>query len=334
MLHHVVAFVEGSPVHDGHGEPLPQEPGPHGGGTAVDDIYQRHPVLASAQALEDFQVAEGESVHPHELPLVYAGYAADVPQAAVFGLFKVEDQGPGRAEGQGIVLHPEALEASDSQLLLELIGGGVLYEGPLVEGRDVGAGELVAYGFRVVAAHHQFLGGEGLYEGMDVIEAALGHLEGAGAHVEEGGAAAIVGVEGQPAQIVVLLLLEHAFAEGYARRKYLGDTAFHQLVLYQFRVFQLVADGHFVSGPYKLGEILLYGMMRHPGHLHRAFLAVGTVGEHQPQHLACKDGVVGVCFIEIPYPVKQYGLGVQRLGGEVLLEHRGVFRGFCHNLQI
>ena len=245
-FNYVVTLVQGAAVHYGHRQPLPQKTGSHGGGAAVDGLGQAHSLPAGV-ALEDFQVAEGEAVHPHEPALFDAGQAADVPEAGMFGLFKVDDQRSGGGDGQRERIHSEALEAAGTELLQQLVFCRFLHEGPFIQRGYVDVGEFLPCRLGVVAPHHQLLGVEGIGQGVDVLHRALCHLEGAGAHVEEGRAAVAGAVESHAAEEVVLFLLQHPLAEGYAGRKYFCDTAFDQFVLGQFGIFQLVADGHFVA---------------------------------------------------------------------------------------
>ena len=182
-----------------------------------------------------------------------------------------------------------------------------------------------------VPADDQFLRGESADESFDVFEAALRHLESSGGDVQERCPDGTVGVEFQAAEEVVLFLLEHTFGEGHAGREDLRDTALHQFALSEFWVFELVAHGNLVACPDEFGKILLKGVMRHSGHLSGTLFAVRAMREHQAEELAHEHCVVGVCLIEIPHPVEQDGLGMQCLRCEVLLEHRGIFRSFCHN---
>ena len=182
-----------------------------------------------------------------------------------------------------------------------------------------------------VPADDKFLRGEGADESFDVFETALRYLESSGGDVQERCPDGTVGVEFQAAEEVVFLLLEHAFGEGHAGREDLRDAALHQFAFGELRVFQLVAHGNLVASPYQFGKILLQGVMRNSGHLGGTLFAVGAMGEHQAEELAHEHCVVGVCFIEIPHPVEQDGFGMQCLRCEVLLEHWGIFRSFCHN---
>ena len=108
-----------------------------------------------------------------------------------------------------------------------------------------------------VASHHEFLGGEGADERFDILEAALRHLEGTGGHVQEGRAHCSVRIEFETAEEVVFLLFQDAVGEGDARGEDFRDAALHQFALRQLRVFQLIADGDLIAGPYQLGKILL-----------------------------------------------------------------------------
>ena len=246
-------------------------------------------------------------------------------------LFEVHQKRTGRADCQRIRVDSEAFEAAGAELLFEPFFGGLLHEGPFFDGADVDAGELFRRAAVKVPADDEFLRGEGADESFDVFETALRYLERSGGDVQERCPDGTVGVEFQAAEEVVLLLLQHTFGEGHAGREDLRDAALHKFALGELRVFQLVAHSNLVACPHQFGKILLQGVMRHSGHFGRALFAVGAMGEHQAEELAHEHCIVGVCLIEIPHPVEQDGLGMQRLRCEVLLEHRGIFRSFCHN---
>ena len=332
QLDHVVAGFQLLDVHHGHREPLPQQAGAHRGAAAVDDVDQRHP-LAPGVALEDLQVAEGEFVHPHELFLVDAPDRADVPQAGMLRLLQVHQQRPRRADGQREAVDGEALEALYLELVGEALLGGVLHEGPLVQAGDVIVAEALLDGAEHVALDHQFARLQGTQQGADVVDAALGHLEGAGGHVQEGGAAAL-SLEGQPGQVVVLLLVQHPLAEGDARGEDFRDPALDELVLHERRVLQLVADGHLVAAAHEFLEVALDGVVGEAGHGRVALVAVGAAREHESEHLAHEHGIVGVGLIEVPDTVQEDRLGVLGLDAEILLQHRGIFAFLCHFVRL
>ena len=176
--------------------------------------------------------------------------------------------------------------------------------------------------------HHQFLGLEGAYQRGNVVQRTLGHLELAGGYVQEGGAALVL-FQGEAAEEVVFLGLQHILPKGDA-----GGYDFRNAALDQFLgklgVFQLVADGHFIAGPHQFGEVILQGVMGEAGHGHGAFVSVGFLGLNQAQDPYGGDGVVGVHFVEVSHPVQEQSLGVLCFYLEVMPQHGGVFCHLCH----
>ena len=75
-------------------------------------------------------------------------------------LFKVVDEGSGRAEGQGEVLHPEPLQGVYPKLAAELFRRGIIYERPFFQGGDIVVAIALAGSLEAVALDHQFLGRE------------------------------------------------------------------------------------------------------------------------------------------------------------------------------
>ena len=148
----------------------------------------------------------------------------------------------------------------------------------------------------------------------------LGHLEGTSRDVKEG-RSALVAIEGQAGQEVVLFLLQKLVAEGHPRRDQFRHTTLDQFLVFgQFRIFQLVAYGHLVTRPDQFGQIALQGVMREPRHLNPALFAVGLARQNQPQHLADKNRIRRVRFVKIAHTVQQHRFGVLCLYRKELLD--------------
>ena len=327
VLDDIVSRVQLLQVHDGHGQPLAQHAGAHGTGAFVQGLHQGD-AIGPRRTLEYFQITQGELIHPHKLGLVYAADSTDIPEAHVLGLFQIHQQGAGAADAQRIGFHGKALEAVHSQLALEALHGGIVHEGPLVDGGGKNVSQALAQSLFIPALHHQFLGFEGADQGGDIVQGTLGHLELAGAHIQEGGAALVL-FHREAAEVVVLLGIQHVLAKGDARRNNLRYTAFDKF-LGKFRVLQLVADGHLKTGPHKFGKVVLQGMVWESGHGHGALVPIGLFGLHQAQYPNGRNGIVRVALVEVSHAVQQQGFGVLCLHLEVMLEHGGIFRYLCH----
>ena len=327
VLHAVVAGLQFLAVQDGHGQPGAEHAGAHGAGALVQGLHQRHAV-GPGSALEHLQVAEGETVHPHKFGLVNAADGANVFEAYVLGLFQVHQQRAGTANAQRVRVDGKAFEAVHAQLPFEALHGGIVHKGPFVNGSGEIVPQALLEAFFVAALHYQFLGLEGAQEGPDVVQIALCNLKLAGGNIQEGGAAAVF-FHREAAEEVVLLDLQHVFPEGDAGRNNLCYTAFDQF-FGEFRVLQLVADGHFEAGPHQLGEVIFQRMMRKAGHGHGTFVSVGLFGLDQPEHPHGRDGIVRVALVKVSHAVQQDGLRVLCFHLKVMPQHGGIFRYFCH----
>ena len=327
VLHNIVAGVQLLQVHDGHRQPLTQHTCAHGTGTFVQGLHQRH-AIGPGCALEDLQVAQGELVHPHKAGLVNAADGADVLETGVLRLFQVHQQSAGAADAQGIRVDGKALEAVHAQLPLEALYGGIVHKSPLVDGGGENVPQTLLEAFFVAALHHQLPGFHRPHQGGDILQRALRHLELSCGYIQERGAAQIL-FNGEAAEVVVLLDLQHILPKGDTRRNNLCHTALHQFFS-KFGVLQLVAHGHFEASAHQFGEIIFQGVMGETGHGHRAFVSVGLFGLYQAQHPHGRDGIVGIAFIEVSHAVQQQSFGVLCLHLEVMLEHRGIFRYLGH----
>ena len=321
VLDDVVTGVQLVQVEDGHRQGGPQLAGAHRRRAMVDHVHERR-ALGARRGRENLQVADREAVHPDELGPIHAGNRANVAQARVLRLLQIDEQGAGGADAQRAAVDGEALERAHAQLLLQLLDGGVLDEGPLVEGADVGVrADAFPHDVLRTAGDDDLLRGEGGKQGSDIVDAALGDLESARGHVQEGGAAAFA-VETEAGEEVVFLLRKHLLAESHAGGHDLRDAALDE-GLGQFRVLELVADGHLIAGAHELGQVDVDGMVGDAGHGDGVGRDAGALREHDAEDLAGRDGVVAVGFIEVPAAEEQHGLGALGLEGEVLLHHRG-----------
>ena len=246
----------------------------------------------------------------------------------MLGLLQIHQQGAGAADPQREGVYGKALEALYLQLPLEALHGGVVHKSPFVNGGGVNVPQALPEAFFIASLHHQLLGLEGTYERSNIVQRALRHLELARGDIQEGGAALSL-FQSEATEEVVLLGFQHVFPEGNAGGHNLRHAALDQF-LGKLGVFQLVADSHFVASPNQFGEIILQGVMGEAGHGYGAFVPVGFLGLNQAQHPHGRNGVVRVHLVKVSYAVQQQRLGVLCFHLEVMLQHRSIFRHFCH----
>ena len=209
------------------------------------------------------------------------------------GLLEIDQKRAGRAYSQRIPVHGEAFERLDSELLLELLLGGIIDEGPFLEGGDVEVVPVLRpHSFLAASLDDYFLRRERGKEGPHIVKGALGHLEGAGRDVEEGSSAEVL-LEGQASKEVVFLLVEKLIVEGDSRGDEFSDSALDKL-FGKFRILKLVADSHLVPGTDEFGEVDVDRMMREACHLDVALFAVGLLCQHKSEHLADQHGIRGI----------------------------------------
>ena len=218
------------------------------------------------------------------------------------------------------------------ELPFKAFHGGVIDKRPFVNGGAEIVPKTLPDTFFVSPLQYQFLGIQGSQQGANIFQRSLGHLELPGGNIQEGGSALIL-FKHQPAEEIVFLHLQHVFPKGNARRYNFRNAALDQF-LGKLGVFQLVADGHFESGPNQFGEVILQGVMRKTSHSHRSFFPVGFLSLDQAQHPGGRNGIVRIAFIEVSHPVQEESFGVLCLHLEIMTQHGGIFRYLCHELQI
>ena len=191
----------------------------------------------------------------------------------MLSLLQVCHKGPGSAHSKWIPVYCKSLETADFQLAPQLLLSRALHEGPLVERGHIVIRKLLFGRAEYVPFHHQLLRAERREQGGDVLDAALGHLEGARGYVQKG-CAALLPVEVEAGEIVVFAALQHPLPEGYARGENLRDSTLHQLGFHEVGVFELVAYRHLVSGAHYFLEIGLKCVVGESGHLRAALVTV------------------------------------------------------------
>ena len=129
---------------------------------------------------------------------------------------------------------------------------------------------------------------------------------------------------------VVLLVVEYVVVDGHTGGNQFGDAALHQF-LGELGVFELVADGHALSGAYELGQVGIERMVGKSRHLdHFRLPAVGTFGKGDAQYLGGDDGILRIGFIEVAATEQQDSIGMLCLELEVLFHHRRKNHVVCH----
>ena len=132
----VVSGIQFVYVHGWHSQPAAEHPGAH---RALATVYHVHQgaALRTGGTCEYLQIAQGETVHPDEIPLLYAGKGAYIVQSAVLGLLQIDQKGTCGRNAEREATHGETLETLDLELVAKTLHGRLIGEGPLVHGRDI-----------------------------------------------------------------------------------------------------------------------------------------------------------------------------------------------------
>ena len=249
----------------------------------------------------------------------------------MLGLLQVDHQRPGRAYSQRKAFNRESLEGLHAELLPEPFDGGIVDESPLL---DCGDEESIPVPFLdpflETPLNHNLFRVQGGDKRAYVVQRSLSHLERACGDIQESRSAPVP-VECEAGQEIILLLVQKLVIEGYSWRDKFGDTSFDKF-LGEFRVFQLIADGHLVAGADKFREVGINGVVRESGHLDVALVPVGFLGLDDAQNLADQHRVIGIRLVEVSDPVKQHRLRMLSLHREKLFDERSVLQhlSFCH----
>ena len=130
-------------------------------------------------------------------------------------------------------------------------------------------------------------------------------------------------------QEIVLPVVEHIVVYRHTGSHKLGYAALHKL-LGSLGVFELLADGHTLSGAHQFGQICVEGMMWESGKLDILCRAVGAPCQGYPEYLGCCNRIIGKSLIEIAYTKEQYRIGMLLFHRQILLHERSLHDCFCH----
>ena len=249
-------------------------------------------------------------------------------QLRVAGHLHIEELRAGGGDTQGNILNAKAFQRIGAEALEQLAAAGFSHEGPLVHRGDESLGvEAPAEALEETALHENLFGGKVGEQDLDIVQRTLRHPEGAGGDIQKRdtrrtpAVAAAALVESHCGQEVVLLLREQVIVVGDTRRDEFRDAALDQF-FGEFRVFQLVADGHLEAGLHQAGQVVVDGVVGNAGQRGVAARTARAPRQHDSQRLAHRHGILSEGLIEITYPVEQDCIGVLRLDGVPLRDER------------
>ena len=248
---------------------------------------------------------------------------SNVGRLGVLSEFEVSHYGAGRHGGSGQVVDAETFQVVYLEMFQQFSAGGGFRERPVVElEHEIARAEVLLELAASAAFVQNFLGGEVGQQLVDVFRCTFADEKLTGGYVEKGDAAgAAAEVDGS--EKVVFLAVEDVVGERYAGSDEFRDAALHQF-LGEFGVFELVADGHAVSGADELGQIGVQGVMGKSRHLRggsRTLVVAPREGD--AQDLRSRHGVLAVGFVEVAAAEEQNGVRVLRLQVVKLFHHGG-----------
>ena len=147
------------------GDPPAQHPRAHRRCGPVQDVHQRHPFRVGGG--EQFEVADGETVHGHVAAPFHTPEGGDVGQPVVLGRAHVVQCCSGGDDRQRLAVEPETLETLGSEMSLQGFPGEIQLPDPVVQGEAV-TGQVQRLGLPV-AQVKGLLGAEGPQQRSDLL---------------------------------------------------------------------------------------------------------------------------------------------------------------------
>ena len=249
-------------------------------------------------------------------------------QLCVAGHLHIEEFRARGSNAERQVLDPEPLEILRPETIQQFAAARLGHEGPFVHRGHVGLGvEAAAEALQEAALHEDFLGSEVTEQHFNIVERTLRYAEGARGNIQKcdtrraPAVTAAALVERHGGQEVVLLLAEQVVVVGHTWCDEFRHAALDQL-LGEFRIFQLVADGHLEAGLHQLGKIVVDGVIGNTGQRGVGAAAAGAPCQHDSQRLAHRHGVLTEGLVEVAHAVEEQRVRVLFLDGVPLRDER------------
>ena len=322
VFHHVLSLHDGLHVLQRKHHPSPQHPRSHRTHRLVDDRQQA--VTPLVHRAEQFEAPHRKLVHPHIAVLLYLTDAANVADVCVLCLLQIEQHRTSRHHPILQVFHAITLQVLCAEVGQEFLAGRLVGVNPVVqfEGEELAA--EIAFKHRPLAALEQhLLRPEVRQEFIHIVRRTLRTEELTRRDVEQSHATGRL-AEMHRCQKVVLLRVQHIIRQSHTRCDQFRDAPLHQF-LRQFRVLQLVADGHPLASPDKFGQIGVQRMIGKPSHSRaagRRASHTAPLRQRDAQNLGSHRSILVISLIEVATTKQQQRIRMFRLQ-VVKLPHHG-----------
>ena len=318
-LHCVQALVDATDIRQGHDQPPPEHPRPHGRSGSVDGLGQRSAVVVVG--LDEFEVADGEPVHPQGAVFAQGANRSNVLGPVVLGVVEVVKNRPCREQSQGPCIELKPLEGFVVELLLDALLGIIRFEHPIVQPAEVPVAAESFGKCRGLVFQHQHL--RGLVcpkQPVDECFIAFSRGKVAGRNIEEGEAiAGLVAVHG--CEVVVGPDIEYLVVKSDPRGDQFRDTALDD-ANGLFRVFELITNGNAMARSHQPWQVGVQRVVGKASEFYFARTSVSPFCQYDVQDIGRFDGVVSKGFVEIAHPKKEQRFRIIGFDPIVLL-HKG-----------
>ena len=138
LFDHFLPRHNAGDVAQGVGEPIPQQPGAHGGACAVEAADDGVPAVGPC-GFEQFEIPLGDGVEHHEIGRAVNAQTVDVVGFPAERLLEIMQDCAGSADAHRQVAGAEAVERLSFEMIAQGEEGRLALEGPaVVRGKDEG----------------------------------------------------------------------------------------------------------------------------------------------------------------------------------------------------
>ena len=319
-------------------QPLAEQARAHRRPGAVEHPEQRAFFLSRAHGLAQLEVAPGNHVQLHILPLMVDLQMIERPKARLLGLFQIIQQAAEALHGLRQIGQACGIKILDMEVLHHTFGCPLRVKALLRHRLDEGFQPLAQKaekGFRgrCRATNQHLARLETAQLAGDILPTArAGGVDLARCDVREAHANASLHCI-NAAEEVVAVLIQHGGFHDRARRDTPHDLALDQ-ALGLFGVLDLLADGDLVALAHELCNVSFRAVVRYATHGRALLLPAVAAGEGQFQLAGDQLGVLKEHLIKVAQTIKQDIILVLVFDLKILLHHGREFCHFCTSFYI
>ena len=327
VFHHIQTLVDRFLVLQRENHPSLQQTGTHRADGLVN--HSKQTGSAIVHATQQFQTTHRKLVQTHIAVFLNAGKRRDMTNLVVLRHLQILKNCTRSHDTVLEVFHPKTFQVLCLEMFQKLFAGRGFIEHPILqlECKEL-ASEIPLKHAASTPFEQHFFRSEIVQQLIDVIKISFRGQKFTCRNIQKSYPTSRLS-EMNGGQEIVFLVRKHIVVDGHTRCYQLRNATLHQF-LGEFRVFQLVANGHTLASPYQFRKVSIKGMERKSRHFHMLGLSVGTLGKGNPQYFGRYNRIFRIGFVKVTTPEKHHCIRMFRFQLKILFHHRGKYHIISH----